>query len=62
MECAAVCEREFRSALGGGWGDRWGGVGGEVDEVKEGDGGGADGVGAKEGVVGFEVGAPEREH
>lgn len=25
--------------------------------MKEGDGGGADGVGAKEGVVGFEVGA-----
>ena len=33
-----------------------GGVGGEVDEVEEGDEGVVDGVGAKEGVSGFEVG------
>ena len=38
-------------AIGGG------GAGGEVDKAEEGDRGVADGVGAKEGVGGFEVGA-----
>ena len=33
-----------------------GGVGGKVDEAEEGNGGVPDGVGAKEGVSGFEVG------
>ena len=33
-----------------------GGAGGEVDGAEEGDGGVADGVGAKKGVGGFEVG------
>ena len=34
-----------------------GGVGGQVDGAEEGNGGVADGVGAKRGVSGFEVGA-----
>ena len=50
VECFAICEREY-------WSAHWRGFGRSVrEESEEGDEVVADGVGAKEGVDGFEVG------